>query len=130
MQLGKIVSDRYFWVLCVVGAFAILSSTMSKNPVLNPFAQSLGTPANLTGIIAAASTIPGILVSLPAASLSDVLGRRKMLLFATFVFATAPFLYLFVTVWWQLAFVRFYHGFATAIFVPVAEATISRNVSG
>ncbi|MGD0645808.1 MAG: MFS transporter [Candidatus Bathyarchaeia archaeon] len=127
MQLGKIVSDRYFWVLCIMGAFAILSSTMSKDPVLNPFAVSLGTPADLTGIIAAASTIPGILVSLPAASLSDVFGRRKMLLFSTFVFASAPFLYLFVTVWWQLALVRFYHGFATAIFVPVAEASIAEQ---
>ena len=81
----------------------------------------------MTGIIAAASTIPGILVSLPAASLSDVVGRKKLLLFATFVFASAPFLYLFVTVWWQLALVRFYHGFATAIFVPVAEATIAER---
>jgi len=110
-----------------MGAFAILSSTMSKSPVLNPFAISLGTPADLTGIIAAASTIPGILVSLPVASLSDILGRRKMLLFATFIFASAPFLYLFVGVWWQLALVRFYHGFATAIFVPVAEATIAEQ---
>ncbi len=110
-----------------MGAFAILSSTMSKNPVLNPFAISLGTPTDLTGIVAAASTIPGILVSLPAASLSDILGRRKMLLFATFVFASAPFLYLFVGNWWQLSLVRFYHGFATAIFVPVAEATIAER---
>ncbi len=29
--------------------------------------------------------------------------------------------------WWQLALVRFYHGFATAIFVPVAEATIAEQ---
>ncbi len=121
------VTDRYFLILCVMGAFAILSSTMSKNPVLNPFALSLGTPQDLTGIIAAASTIPGILISLPAASLSDVFGRRKVLLFATFVFASAPFLYLFVSVWWQLALVRFYHGFATAVFVPVAEATIAEQ---
>jgi MFS family permease len=127
MQLREVVSDRYFWVICIMGAFAILSSTMSKNPVLNPFAISLGTPADLTGIIAAASTIPGILVSLPAASLSDVFGRKKMLLFSTFVFASAPFFYLFVTAWWQLAIVRFYHGFATAIFVPVAEATIAER---
>ncbi len=127
LNLRKIASDRYFWVLCIMGAFAILSSTMSKNPVLNPFALSLGTPADLTGIVAAASTIPGILVSLPAASLSDVLGRRKMLLFSTFVFASAPFLYLFVGNWWQLSLVRFYHGFATAIFVPVAEATIAER---
>ena len=129
MKLRKIakVTDRYFLVLCVMGAFAILSSTMSKDPVLNPFALSLGTPADLTGVIAAASTIPGILVSLPAASLSDVFGRRKILIFATFIFASAPFLYLFVTVWWQLALVRFYHGFATAIFVPVAEATVAER---
>ena len=129
MQFGKLakVTDRYFWILCIMGAFAILSSTMSKDPVLNPFALSLGTPADLTGVIAAASTIPGILVSLPAASLSDVFGRRKMLILATFVFASAPFLYLFVNVWWQLALVRFYHGFATAIFVPVAEASIAER---
>jgi MFS family permease len=100
---------------------------MAKTPVLNPFAVSLGTPSDLIGIIAAASTIPGILVSLPAASLSDFFGRRKVLLFATFIFASAPFLYLGVTNWWQLSLVRFYHGFATAIFIPVAEATVAER---
>jgi MFS family permease len=108
-----------------MGLFAILSSTMSKNPVLKPFATSLGTPDGLLGIVASASTIPGILISLPAASLSDNFGRRKVLLFAAFVFASAPFLYLGVGSWWTLALVRFYHGFATAIFMPVAEASIA-----
>jgi len=113
-----------FWVLCAVGLFAILSSTMSKNPVLNPFARALGTPDSLMGFVAAASTIPGILVSLPAGSLSDIFGRRRILLLSTAVFASAPFFYLLVGVWWQLALVRFYHGFATAIFVPVANAFV------
>lgn len=108
-----------------MGGFAILSSTMSKSPVLNPFSEALGTPTGWSGIVSSASTIPGILISLPAASLSDVFGRRKFLLFAGFVFASAPFLYLFITMWWQLILVRFYHGFATAIFVPVAEASIA-----
>jgi DHA1 family multidrug resistance protein-like MFS transporter len=114
-----------FWMLCVMGFFAILSSTMSKSPVLKPFSLSLGTPTDWTGVVAAASTVPGILISLPAASLSDILGRRKFLLIAGFVFASAPFLYLLITVWWQLIIVRFYHGFATAIFVPVAEASVA-----
>ena len=118
-------NERFFLIFCVMGLFAILSSTMSKNPVLKPFAASLGTPDALVGFVASISTIPGILISLPAASLSDVFGRRKVLLFSTFIFASAPFLYLFVTVWWQLLLVRFYHGFATAIFVPVTEATIA-----
>ncbi len=115
----------FFLIICLMGFFAILSSTMSKNPVLKPFATSLGTPDDLLGIVASASTIPGILISLPAASLSDIFGRRKVLLFAAFVFASAPFLYLGVSNWWMLALVRFYHGFATAIFMPVAEASIA-----
>jgi DHA1 family multidrug resistance protein-like MFS transporter len=114
-----------FWMLCIMGFFAILSSTMSKSPVLKPFSLSLGTPTDWTGVVAAASTVPGILISLPAASLSDILGRRKFLLIAGFIFASAPFLYLLITVWWHLIIVRFYHGFATAIFVPVAEASVA-----
>lgn len=120
-------NGRYFVVFCVMGAFAILSSTMSKSPVLNPFAIKLGTPPDLLGFVASASTIPGIFISLPAASLSDIIGRRKVLLFSAFIFASAPFLYLFVTTWWQLVLVRFYHGFATAIFVPVTEATVAEQ---
>ena len=125
MLRTKRTEKAFFLIICIMGLFAILSSTMSKNPVLKPFATSLGTPDDLLGIVASASTIPGILISLPAASLSDIFGRRKVLLFAAFVFASAPFLYLGVTSWWMLALVRFYHGFATAIFVPVAEASIA-----
>jgi MFS family permease len=125
MFRAKWLQRVFFFVICIMGLFAILSSTMSKNPVLKPFATSLGTPDDLLGIVASASTIPGILISLPVASLSDVFGRRKVLLFAAFVFASAPFLYLGVSSWWMLALVRFYHGFATAIFMPVAEASIA-----
>jgi len=121
----KNARGNVFFILSIMGLFAILSSTMSKDPVLNPFATSLGTPEPWMGFVAAASTIPGIIISLPAASLSDIFGRKKFLLIAGFVFASAPFLYLLVTVWWQLILVRFYHGFATGIFVPVAEASIA-----
>ncbi|MFQ6086390.1 MAG: MFS transporter, partial [Candidatus Bathyarchaeia archaeon] len=119
--------DLFFWVISVVGAFAILSSTMSKNPVLPLLAQSLGARGPDLGLIAAASTIPGILVSLPAGSLSDLLGRRKVVFFSLAVFATAPLLYLLVHAAWHLVLVRFYHGFATAIFGPVANAIIAEK---
>jgi len=125
MFKAKWTHRAFFIILCVMGLFAILSSTMAKNPVLKPFASSVDTPDNLLGVIASASTIPGILISLPAASLSDILGRRKVLLFSAFVFASAPFLYLAVDSWWTLALVRFYHGFATAVFIPVSEAAIA-----
>jgi DHA1 family multidrug resistance protein-like MFS transporter len=108
----------------VAGCLAILSSTMSKNPILPLLSESLGAQGATLGLIAAASTIPGILVSLPAGSLSDIVGSRKVMWSSAFVFATAPFFYLLVTTPMQLVIVRFYHGFATAIFVPVAGAVI------
>ena len=97
---------------------------MSKNPILPLLSESLGAQGVTLGLIAAASTVPGILVSLPAGSLSDAVGRRKVMWISAIVFATAPFLYLFVSTPLELIIVRFYHGFATAIFVPVANAVI------
>lgn len=122
----KNAKDAIFLTICVMGTAAILSSTMSKSPGLNNYATYLGTPPEWMGIVGAASTIPGILVSLPAASLSDIFGRKRFLFVAGLVFASAPFLYFLLITgeWWQLVLVRFYHGFATAIFVPVAEASI------
>ncbi|MCL4315291.1 MAG: MFS transporter [Gammaproteobacteria bacterium] len=100
---------------------------MSKTPVLPLFAQALGaTPAEI-GWIVIASTIPGILISFPAGSLSDYLGKRRVIFFSLLIFASAPFLYLVVSEVWQLIAVRFYHGFATAIFGTVATAAIAER---
>jgi len=124
----KNAGSTVFLIICAMGFFAILSSTMSKSPVLQSFAPYLQTPEGFwTGMVFAASTIPGILISLPAGSLSDILGRRKVLLISSIIFASAPFLYLLINAWWQLILVRFYHGFATGVFVPVAQALIAES---
>src|SRR4030067_2926425 len=86
-----------FLLLCIMGGLAIFSSTMAKNPVLPLFIRSMGVPVSTVGFIAAASTVVGVLVSLPAGILSDIIGRRRVMLMAAIVFATAPFLYLLVT---------------------------------
>jgi DHA1 family multidrug resistance protein-like MFS transporter len=114
-----------FLLLCGLGLFAIFSSTMSKSPVLPLFAQHLGASKADIGFIAAASTIIGIVTNLPAGALSDVWGRKRVILIAALVFASAPFLYFFVTTPWQLVVVRVYHGLATAIFGPVALAYVA-----
>lgn len=114
-----------FVMLCIMGGLAIFSSTMSKNPALPLFIRSMGVPVSTVGFIAAASTVVGILVSLPAGILSDIIGRRRVILMAAFVFASAPFLYLFITEPWQLVLVRIYHGLATAILGPVAMAAVA-----
>jgi len=120
-----IMRPRPFILLCTTGLFAIFSSTISKSPVLPLFASHLGADTSGVGFVAATSAFTGIVASIPAGLLSDRFGRRKMLIFSLIVFSTAPFLYLFVSKIWQLAIVRFYHGFATAVFVPVAMALVA-----
>ncbi len=123
----KSARPSFFVLIALIGGLAILSSTLSKTPVLPLFAHALhATPAEI-GWIVMASTIPGILISYPAGALSDYLGSRRLLLASLVVFATAPFLYLLVKTAPQLMAVRFYHGFATAIFGTVANAAIAER---
>ena len=122
---GFLVRLSPFRMLCCVGLLAIFSSTMAKSPVLPLFAQFLGASEGAIGFIAAASTVIGIVVSLPAGVLSDFWGRRRVILLAMGVFASAPFLYLAVTGVWVFVGVRIYHGLATAIFGPVALALVA-----
>jgi MFS family permease len=79
----------------------------------------------LIGFVMGASTLTGIVVKLPAGALSDVFGRRRLLLAGGLVFATLPFTYLAASTLSVLILLRFAHGSATAIFGPVASASVS-----
>ena len=116
---------KAFMILSIAGLLAILSSTASKSPTLPLLAEHLGVSKGELGLIAAASTITGIVVNVVAGTLSDIYGRRRLLLTSGLFFATSPFLYLLVREPWQLTLVRVYHGVATATFTPVATATIA-----
>jgi MFS family permease len=114
-----------FRFLCITGFFAIFSSTISKSPVLPLFASHLGANPSEIGMVAAVSALTGVLFSIPAGLMADRFGRRRLLILSSLVFSTVPFLYLLVEQIWQLALVRFLHGFGTAIFLPVGMAFVS-----
>jgi MFS transporter, DHA1 family, multidrug resistance protein len=114
-----------FLTLVIAGMLSRFSYQMGRSPVLPRFAQDLGSSPELIGLIVAASTITGIFIKLPAGALSDILGRRRMMLLGAFFFAGPPFLYPLVTEPVSLLLLRFLHGFATAIFSPVASAYVA-----
>jgi MFS family permease len=98
---------------------------MCRSPLLPLFARELGADARVVGLVVGASTLTGILVKLPAGAWSDIVGRRTMLVAGGVVFAALPFTYLAVTGLGVLTALRFVHGNATAIFGPVASASLS-----
>jgi MFS family permease len=125
---GRFSPDRrMIWYLFLLGFFAIFSTTISKNPVLPLFSQALGADDAVIGLIAAVSPLAGILFSFPVGVLSDHLGRRRLLITSGVVFLSAPLFYLFITDPFWLIPVRFFHGTATSILVPVISAVIAER---
>ncbi len=115
--------------LCAVGFLARASYALARTPVLALFAASLGAGPEAIGFAVAISTVTGIFFKMPAGVLSDIVGRTRTLFMGLCFFAFVPFSYLFVSSYEALVVVRFFHGFATAIYGPVVMAVIV-DVSG
>jgi DHA1 family multidrug resistance protein-like MFS transporter len=111
--------------LCAAGFIAYCSYAICRTPLLPLFARDLGAGPSLVGFVMGASTLTGIVLKLPAGAWSDILGRRPLLVFGALVFATLPFTYVGVSTLAGLIILRFVHGSATAIFGPVASASLS-----
>jgi MFS family permease len=113
-----------FLALILIGFFARLSYGMARTPLLALFARSLGATPTILGLVVGMSTVTGIFFKAPAGTLSDVYGRRAALLSAVLIFGLMPFAYYFIHDIRLLIAIRFFHGFATAIYGPVAMAVI------
>jgi MFS family permease len=104
---------------------AYCSYAMCRAPLLPLFARDLGAGPALVGLVMAASTLTGVVLKLPAGALSDIVGRRRLLIAGAIVFASLPFTYVLVSTLALLVLLRAVHGSATAIFGPVAAASLA-----
>jgi MFS family permease len=111
--------------LCAAAFVAYCSYSICRAPLLPLFARELGAGPSLVGFVMGASTLTGVFLKLPAGALSDLFGRWRLLMMGALVFATLPFTYLGVSTLAWLVVLRFLHGSATAIFGPVASASLS-----
>jgi DHA1 family multidrug resistance protein-like MFS transporter len=66
-----------------------LGYQMARSPVLPAFAAHLGALPEFIGVIVAASTVTGVFFKLPSGALSDVLGRKRMMVLGALFFDPA-----------------------------------------
>ena len=114
-----------FILLMIMDLTARTGYQMGKSPLLPLFATALGAGPGASGVIVAVSTTTGLITSPLIGTLSDLYGRRRLLLAGTAIFALVPFLYLLVETPTQLLFLRLFHGFGTAIYGPVMAAMVA-----
>jgi MFS family permease len=119
------MNASFMTALFSVGFMARFSYALARNPVLPLFALYLGAGPEAIGLAVGISTVTGILFKMPAGALSDIIGRRKTMLVGLCFFALIPFAYFFISSYAMLVVVRFLHGFATAIYGPVAMAVVA-----
>jgi len=89
------------------------------------FAESLGATPEAIGMVVAASTMTGVFLKLPMGVLSDIIGRKRLLIVGAIAFGVTPFAYLLIKDLQILLILRLCHGLATAVFAPIALATVA-----
>ena len=117
--------SRSFIYLCLVALCCFISYDMVRRPALALLAASLGANPFMVGLIVALSTVTGIFLKLPLGLLSDVINRQRLMVWGVLAFALPPFLYPFITDLSVLGGIRLFHGLATAMFTPLALATVA-----
>lgn len=118
-------SGASFLILCGIGVLCLLSYNLVRMPALALFAESLGAGPETIGLVVSVSTLTGVLLKLPAGTLSDTYGRRLLMGVGILAFSLPPFAYPFVSDLEVLTGLRAVHGLATAIFGPTALAAVA-----
>lgn len=114
-----------FPLFCAVGFVCFISYNLVRMPALSLFAESLGAGPEVIGLVVSVSTMTGVLLKLPMGVLSDVSNRRRLMFVGVLAFALPPFAYPYVSDLNILTTVRLFHGLATAVFTPLALATVA-----
>lgn len=81
---------RMIYFLCLIGFFAIFSTTLSKNPVPPLLSHALGADGAMIGLISAVSLLAVILFSFPAGVLADHLREKTPACCSGVIFLSAP----------------------------------------
>jgi len=118
-------ASRSFLLLCSVGFGCFISYDLVRRPALALFVESLGAEPFAIGLIVSLSTVTGVFLKLPMGAMSDILNRRRLMIGGLLAFALPPFAYPFVSDLSTLGTLRLFHGLATAIFTPLALATVA-----
>ena len=91
-------------------------------PLIPVYAVELGAGGFLVGLIIASFNVSRTLVSPFAGRLSDRWGRKKFIVTGLFAYAIISVLYVLPAHAETLIFVRFFHGLASVLVVPIAMA--------
>ncbi|MCX8174171.1 MAG: MFS transporter [Thermoplasmata archaeon] len=121
------VGKRNLYILAIVGGVISLAFGLFL-PILPLYAKHLGADGLGVGILTSSFMLTRALVGPYAGKLSDMMGRKKIILFGTFLYGFLSVLYVVPSTWIGLAVIRAIQGIASGAVWPVSEALIIDSV--
>ena len=92
------------------------------NPLLPYYGRTLGASDTFLGLIAGAFSVSRFGATMVSGYLSDVAGRRRLILTGLGIYALSSLCYLYASAAWHLLCVRLLNGVGSAFVIPIAMA--------
>lgn len=121
------IGKRNLYILAVVGGVISLAFGLFL-PILPLYAKHLGAEGLGVGILTSSFMLTRALVGPYAGKLSDIMGRKRIILFGTLLYGFLSILYVVPDTWIGLALIRAIQGIASGAVWPVSEALIIDSV--
>ncbi len=121
-------AQRIFSILFIT-VFAVMLGLGIVAPLMPIYAASLGASGLWLGVIFASFSLArGIFMPL-IGRLSDRRGRKAFITFGLLAYAFVSFLYVFARSVFSLSVIRFAHGLASAMVIPIAMAYVGETTA-
>lgn len=121
-DLPRRIFPLYLSVFVSVLGFSLVA------PIFPLYVLDLGATHLMLGIIISVYGAVQLLTQIPAGRLSDLRGRKPVLLIGLMTFAIMPLLYIYASNAYQLILIRIFGGIGASIVWPVAMALIVDSV--
>ena len=122
------LARRIFNVL-FVAVFTAMLGLAIVSPLMPIYAENLGATGIWLGIIFAAFSLARAIFMPIVGKISDKHGRKQFIVIGLLLYTIISLLYIAASSVWTLTIVRFLHGFASAMVIPITMAYVGETAS-
>ena len=120
------INKRIFSVL-FIAIFSTMLGLGIIGPLMPSFARDLGASGIWLGIFFASFSLSRAIFTPLIGRISDKKGRKRFIVIGLLIYTILSFLYILAQNIYSLSFIRFIHGLASAMVIPIAMAYIGET---